>query len=466
MHKEHTSPKDTQDLLQYCSGPLWVVQNLEEELKDNLAKVGGIQCESPSFLVTPELLEEPAKMAPKSLVPFKQLLQQSHRSRAAGRQFMMGGRLEESCAALEYVFGGETLVESRSVGGHGFISAIITAWSEHLPLVLKPEHIWLLILQGIRAHVDADPEGARDRFVDFQGKKTLTVRRDQFVKGSQINDWGGAIDEFGALLKEHVKPAPRKVFGKHFSTTTRSEELCGQLTAMAMCKHFFDFRCMTMCGFPTVTLLGTLDDWKQLRSEGEEAIRSLCRSDVAEPWLQALMPVLDKFVEAYRGRVDGVFWNSMIKRGGRHGSGGYSGFTGWFNAFFPIIENRFNRFCVPYRNDIDYASAGLKESWHSMFDRRHANENVRKFDVQDDSLYPKGTDQIPMTWAYYDLEFPMEFVNGFVGFTQDPRTKAITPVVSWYLLDKTPGVKVNEKDQGNPKGALESLRAQLSAAGA
>ena len=37
-----------------------MVQNLEEELKDNLAKAGGIQCESASFLVTPELLEEPA----------------------------------------------------------------------------------------------------------------------------------------------------------------------------------------------------------------------------------------------------------------------------------------------------------------------------------------------------------------------------------------------------------------------
>merc|ERR1712193_52765 len=98
--------------------------------------------------------------------------------------------------------------------------------------------------------------------------------------------------------------------------------------------------------------------------------------------------------------------------------------------------------------------------------RINPDENERKFDVQDASLYPKGTDQIPMTWAYYDLEFPMEFVNGFVGFTQDPNTKAITPVVSWYLLDKTPGVKVDEKDQGNPKDALKSLRAQLSAAGA
>merc|ERR1712178_270376 len=94
-------------------------------------------------------------------------------------------RFPQAAATLEYVFGGETLVDSHSVGGHGFISAIITAWSEHLPLVLKPEHIWLLILQGIRAHVDADPEGARDRFVGFQGKKTLEIRRDRFVKGSR-----------------------------------------------------------------------------------------------------------------------------------------------------------------------------------------------------------------------------------------------------------------------------------------
>jgi len=218
-----------------------------------------------------------------------------------------------------------------------------------------------------------------------------------------------------------------------------------------------------MCGFPTVTLLGTLDDWKELRSEGEAAIRDLCSSDVAEPWLQAMLPVLDQFIRAYQGQVDAVYWNSMIKRGGRHGSGGYSGFTGWFNVFFPIIGKRFNKFCVPYRNDIDYASAGLKESWTSF---RNSEENDRKFDVQDTSDYPKGIDQIPMTWAYYDLEFPMEFVNGFIGFTQDPKTKAIMPVVSWYLLDKTPGVKVNEKDQGNPKDALKSLRAQLSAAGA
>merc|ERR1711865_1086600 len=93
--------------------------------------------------------------------------------------------------------------------------------------------------------------------------------------------------------------------------------------------------------------------------------------------------------------------------------------------------------------------------------RKGADEETREFSVQDSSVYPQGMDKIPMTWAYYDLEFPMEFVSGFVGFTQDPQTKAIMPVLSWYLLDKTPAVKVDAKDQGNPKEALESLRAQL-----
>merc|ERR1712107_965196 len=174
---------------------------------------------------------------------------------------------------VEYIWSGQTPCIPHD---HGFIAAIITAWSEHLPLVLKPEHIWLLILQGIRSQVDADPEGLRDRFVEFRGKKTLTVVRNEFVKGSGTNDWGGAIDDFGELLDKHVRPEPRAVFGVQFSTGTCSDSLCARLTAMAMCKHFFDYRCMTKCGFPTVTLLGGLEEWQQLRQKAEDAITSLC----------------------------------------------------------------------------------------------------------------------------------------------------------------------------------------------
>lgn len=84
-----------------------------------------------TFVVTPELLGEPERQKPLRLQPLETALQWSVRSGEA---------------SLEYVWNRQMPIVKS---GHGFIAAIVTAWLAHLPLVLKPEHIWLLILQGI-----------------------------------------------------------------------------------------------------------------------------------------------------------------------------------------------------------------------------------------------------------------------------------------------------------------------------
>jgi len=477
---------NTEGFEQYCAGPLWIEQQVPDELATRLAAVGAAFTaarEAVSFVVTPELQNEPAAKPAKSLGTFAAALQSKHCVTLSGAQQSffqkLANRQREKEGSLEYVWEGNLPLQ---LSDHGFISALVTAWNEHLPLVLKPEHIWQLILQGITAHVDADPEGARERFVDFQGKKALEIRRDDFVKGSAKNDWGGAVEEISRLLDSHVKPAPREVFGVRFSTTSRGEQLCSSLSAMAMCKHYFDYRVRTMCGFPTVTLLGSLEDWQHLRQAAESAVRNLCqadgcgagiykflRMDFCEWWLSALLPTLDRFLEAYQGKVDAVFWNSMLKRGGIRGSGGFTGYSGWFNVFFPMIGKSFNRFCLPYCDSADYARAGLRESWSKPRHERNAADSTagpkRDFRVVDSVHYPDGIEKIPMTWNYYELEFPMEFVSGFVGYTQDPDTRAIMPVLSWYLLDKTPGVKLEEATlAADPADRIETLRAQLAAA--
>eukprot|EP00931_Biecheleriopsis_adriatica_P073793 TRINITY_DN48012_c0_g1_i1.p1 TRINITY_DN48012_c0_g1~~TRINITY_DN48012_c0_g1_i1.p1 ORF type:complete len:480 (-),score=69.98 TRINITY_DN48012_c0_g1_i1:31-1470(-) len=474
---------NTEAFEHYCAGPLWTEEKVPDELAARLASIGAPSTgtsEAASFVVTPELLHEPVAKPPKALGSFAAALQSMHGAEPASLLQKTFFNRRRSEGSLEYVWEGD---RSLKLSSHGFISAVVTAWSEHLPLVLKPEHIWQLILQGITAHVDADPEGVRKNFVDFDGKNKLGIRRDEFVKGSATNDWGGAVEEIAELLDSNVKPAPRAVFGTRFSTTSRGEQLCSSLSAMAMCKNFFDYNCATFCGFPTVTLLGSLEDWQHLRHAAELAIRNLCHADgvvagicrllhmdFCERWLSALLPTLDRFIDAYQGQVDAVFWNSMLKRGGRAGSGGFTGYTGWFNVFFPKIKKSFNRFCVPYCDSADYARAGLRESWSSgnKFYRnaqKSAADTERDFAVQHTSDYPDGTEKVPMTWNYHELEFPMEFVSGFVGYTQDPDTRAIMPVLSWYLLDKTPGVKVDEEALAvGPTACIESLRAQLAAA--
>ena len=64
---------------------------------------------------------------------------------------------------------------TRKSPQHGFIQAITTAFAEHWPLALRPEHIWTLVLQAVARHVDENTEELRERFVAHEGKVTLEV---------------------------------------------------------------------------------------------------------------------------------------------------------------------------------------------------------------------------------------------------------------------------------------------------
>ena len=74
---------------------------------------------------------------------------------------------------------------------HGFVSAAVAAFANHFPMQLRPQHIHLLILQGIAFHVDSQPESLRSKWVKHADKMTLVVQRDHFVLGS-ANDWSTA----------------------------------------------------------------------------------------------------------------------------------------------------------------------------------------------------------------------------------------------------------------------------------
>ena len=56
-----------------------------------------------------------------------------------------------------------------------------------------------------------------------------------------------------------------------FSNTTAVEDIAQKITIMDICKNYFDYKCMTMCGFPEVSLEGTEADWRMLK---EECLRS------------------------------------------------------------------------------------------------------------------------------------------------------------------------------------------------
>lgn len=209
-----------------------------------------------------------------------------------------------------------------------------------------------------------------------------------------------------------------------------------QLAVMNMTKHYMNYWGCLRCGFPTVTLSGTLADWRLLSSRAEELIKALCHPDFAEWWLSALLPTLDRIVESYNGAIDPVFWNAMVKRCGIFQ--GYlpnCGYTGWLHAFFPLdISGGRSELCVRYDSSCDYVRAGVREIWQG---ERSGEDD--KCDWMESCDFPCGIAKVPIQWINYcsGTTNLIEVYGGFVGYTQDSTTGALMPMTSWFLA-KTP----------------------------
>ncbi len=79
---------------------------------------------------------------------------------------------EERNQKIVFAKQGDWIVPQRT---NGFADAFHYAYFGHLNLVLSPDMFWLAILQAFSVHVEQNSEQLRSKFVDFKGKKALTI---------------------------------------------------------------------------------------------------------------------------------------------------------------------------------------------------------------------------------------------------------------------------------------------------
>ncbi|MEO6036893.1 MAG: DUF4419 domain-containing protein, partial [Saprospiraceae bacterium] len=103
-------------------------------------------------------------------------------------------------------------------GANAIVVAMVLAYADHRPLVLSPDMIWLLLLQGFGAHIEAHPEQMRHYFVDFEGTKQLQVKRD-WIKGDPNNPWENVFEEFSEQIAKNTKDSLARTCLPRFSTT-------------------------------------------------------------------------------------------------------------------------------------------------------------------------------------------------------------------------------------------------------
>jgi hypothetical protein len=213
---------------------------------------------------------------------------------------------------------------------HPVVAAAHRAFMDHRPLGLSPDIIWLMICQGVANHINANADELRSRFVTHDGKIQISVRRDDFVKGSPENPWAEAIEDFTQKVKEHIGSAFDH-FQPTFTTTGPVEKAAAAVVLLDAMQSFFDYDMETLCGIPAITLEGTPEDWQSVADRTEQF-----GSLNLEWWLERLRAVLHQFVAAARGVVDRPFWQSIYKY--QDESGGPM-ITGWISALFPYLKH-------------------------------------------------------------------------------------------------------------------------------
>jgi hypothetical protein len=211
---------------------------------------------------------------------------------------------------------------------HPLVAAIHYAFSDHRPLILGPDAFWLTIGQGFAQHVNLHHEALRDRLVRHEGKRQLVVSRDHLLSAE---DWTELVEGWTAQVAAEAGHGLARLVSCDFSTTTPAARTASQIVLMDAFQRYFDYREMTICGIPTITLGGTPDDWRRIR----ERIEVLAEYGL-EWWVARLRPICDALVRTAEGQPARRFWQEIYKPEGAYGG---DVATGWVADLFPYIND-------------------------------------------------------------------------------------------------------------------------------
>ena len=293
----------------------------------------------------------------------------------------------------------------------------LTAFDKHYSLVLSPDMIMLLISQAVATHINENAEKLRDRLVDFEGQRVLKIEmRGDLLEQEEAWDW--IIPAFSDSIDKNMKAGLSDLMVCDFSTTGLVERISSQITMMESVKKFFKYVIVgSGCGIPDITLLGTPDDWKNIRSR-------LSRLDDLELgwWREELEPVLDEFVNASEGNINRKFWLDMVNEYSPEqrtqafcGSNGIipAEYNGWFTVFFPFCKN----------DRTGEVSRTPKKVTHNT----NVCPEIKKVDVLYIYIRPDGEVET------HDLEL----WAGFIGMEMDWENRTLKPSISWMMRESS-----------------------------
>ena len=287
-----------------------------------------------------------------------------------------------------------------------FIYCVTDAYNNHLPLVLTPDMIWLLIQQGFGQHIFYNSYKLKDSLI-LNTAPTILSTKIQTNSVYSATTWENVISSLSDTLQKYTQNNITNILQANYSTTSTLEKTVSTITTLDAFSSYFEFGVMLFsCGIPEIKLVGTTQDWELLK----EKVLLLEKYDL-QWWTKELIPILNEFTNASKGEINTDFWKKIYTMNPNEVCGPPS-YNGWIFNFYP------------------YDKSGYRYNFKEK-DGLYTDE-VSSFLVHvtdETSLPPKG--------------YNVEIWGGFLGYEQDPITFALKPLIGWFVRDNSNLEKAN-----------------------
>ena len=227
------------------------------------------------------------------------------------------------------------------------LNGFYTAHNNHYPIRIKPDDIWLLIVQGFSNHVNANSEELRDMFVNFEGKKKLIVEYPlNSIKEVDKKILENFSEQINQQMIKYLGEDLINTLTPNFSTTTYDSTIISKISIMGAFKKYFDYEMgLCGCGVPYLILEGTAEDYKKIIEKANQL-----KKYKFSWYIERILPHINKMVEAKEGKINKEYFMNMIQKEeiiqAKYGlSGMYEGdekveyLSGWFLQFFAYYKD-------------------------------------------------------------------------------------------------------------------------------
>ena len=342
-------------------------------------------------------------------------------------------RIDKVFKTLNYSF--ETGDNYFSLAGDTpVIEGYRIAYLHHFPIVINPNIFWLMILQGFSRHMEINnnSERIRYKFVDFEGKKRISIETGINLFMASDEQWISVIEKLLNETLKYIKIAKPILdkFNQKFSTSTKEAEIANNATILSSFKKYFAYSLLGTCGIPEITIEGSIEDWELLY---EKVIELGNLDEEIVFWTDELKVIIKKIIETLETKRPNIsFFKNIVQNVDKSRECKPDLINGWIIKFIPYDKD--NNKCK--FNSPNFNGLNVDQLPTQIVNLPFSLKNMNK----------KG----------YVNKYEAEIYSGFFGVKQDRETLAIKPIIGYAI------VEVKDKAEIEKKKREEQIKISLA----